>query len=536
MISERPTAGKRTERSPCKKVMVGQQAQPFPAMAASTTGVNVPGLRFVKDFISEEEEAALLAEIGGAVWRGEIRRRVQHYGAAFDYDKLAADVTAKVPPLPDCCREVIERMETGGFVPESPDQLTVNEYVAGRGIGPHVDTHSSFGGTICSLSLGSGVAMEFCASDGARQCLYLARRSLLVIQGEARYAWTHAIPGRKTDVIDGGTARVPRSTRVSLTFRTVMKPTGAPCCCEWPLRCDSRLKPLWRAAVGASPLEIAHVHNVYDYAGTAAASAVAAAATTAPIAKAAAGGEQNGAAKASAATMTLLRRLPATALVLDVACGRESLSRHRDDCIFVGCDRSAVMLAARRQDSRVARGMANSTASNGGLAGENENDAGNSDANDCASGGGGGFSGANGDSTSNGDSIGNGNRGSSSGGTAGGSGNISGGNQGGSSSSGGEGGSSSAGEGRSSSGCSRDFTGGEAFVADALHLPFRRGSVDVTLCLGMLQHVSTEKRRFQALLELAKATRIGGFVGVTVSDPGVDVSVLVAPSFFPRSE
>jgi alkylated DNA repair dioxygenase AlkB len=42
---------------------------------------------------------------------------------------------------------------------------------------------------------------------------------LLILSGEARYDWTHEIPARKSDVING--ARQPRTRRVSLTFRTV---------------------------------------------------------------------------------------------------------------------------------------------------------------------------------------------------------------------------------------------------------------------------------------------------------------------------
>jgi alkylated DNA repair dioxygenase AlkB len=44
--------------------------------------------------------------------------------------------------------------------------------------------------------------------------------SLLVLSGEARFAWTHGIAARRFDVIDG--VRTARARRVSLTFRTVV--------------------------------------------------------------------------------------------------------------------------------------------------------------------------------------------------------------------------------------------------------------------------------------------------------------------------
>jgi alkylated DNA repair protein alkB family protein 8 len=41
------------------------------------------------------------------------------------------------------------------------DQLTLNDYMPGQGIPPHVDTHSPFEEVFCSLSLKSGVTMNF---------------------------------------------------------------------------------------------------------------------------------------------------------------------------------------------------------------------------------------------------------------------------------------------------------------------------------------------------------------------------------------
>jgi hypothetical protein len=40
----------------------------------------VPGLCYVTDFISPEEEAALVAAIDGMEWNGVLQRRSQHYG------------------------------------------------------------------------------------------------------------------------------------------------------------------------------------------------------------------------------------------------------------------------------------------------------------------------------------------------------------------------------------------------------------------------------------------------------------------------
>lgn len=41
------------------------------------------------------------------------------------------------------------------------DQLTINDYLPGQGIPPHVDTHSPFQELFASLSLKSGITMTF---------------------------------------------------------------------------------------------------------------------------------------------------------------------------------------------------------------------------------------------------------------------------------------------------------------------------------------------------------------------------------------
>ncbi len=48
------------------------------------------------------------------------------------------------------------------------DQLTVNDYMPGQGIPPHVDTHSPFEEIFVSLSLKSGVSMNFRTAEGAQ--------------------------------------------------------------------------------------------------------------------------------------------------------------------------------------------------------------------------------------------------------------------------------------------------------------------------------------------------------------------------------
>jgi alkylated DNA repair dioxygenase AlkB len=63
------------------------------------------------------------------------------------------------------------------------------------------------------------VVMRFSRADQFYD-LYLQPHSLLILSGQARYEWTHAIPARQSDRIDG--IKIMRGRRVSLTFRTVI--------------------------------------------------------------------------------------------------------------------------------------------------------------------------------------------------------------------------------------------------------------------------------------------------------------------------
>jgi len=101
-------------------------------------------------------------------------------------------------------------------MPDLADQLIVNDYAAGQGIPAHVDA-PLFTDTIVSISLGSGCVIEFTKESGAREEQFLEPMSALVIAGEARSEWKHAIPARASDSWDGRDG--PRARRVSLTFR-----------------------------------------------------------------------------------------------------------------------------------------------------------------------------------------------------------------------------------------------------------------------------------------------------------------------------
>ena len=178
------------------------------------------GLTYLEDYILEDEADRLVQEIDAAPWRTDLKRRVQHYGYRYDYKARQARREDYLGPLPELFQQLAERLTTEGHFQSVPDQVIVNEYQPGQGISAHIDCQPCFGATIASLSLLSACMMRFVSHPLFQQMdLSLQPVSLLVLKGEARHLWTHAIPSRKSDIIAG--QKHLRSRRISLTFRTM---------------------------------------------------------------------------------------------------------------------------------------------------------------------------------------------------------------------------------------------------------------------------------------------------------------------------
>ncbi|KAL2269209.1 hypothetical protein VTJ83DRAFT_4055 [Remersonia thermophila] len=219
------------------------------------------GLTLIHDFITEAEEAALIAGFHAHEHKSpkpqplaHSKKRIsQHFGYSFDYTTFSA-APDRYTPIPDCIASLLPRLPQ--VLPEKPfrlpDQLTVQYYPPGSGIPPHVDTHSAFGEALYSLSYGSAVPMQFrpAGPNDARKMrlpkrsltastaagspepsssasasasassssssgtpkpeeeedlptwdLMLPPRSLLVMTGPSRYGYVHGIRARKTDLV-----------------------------------------------------------------------------------------------------------------------------------------------------------------------------------------------------------------------------------------------------------------------------------------------------------------------------------------------
>lgn len=182
----------------------------------------VPRLQYIENYITANEQDALLAKVNNGPWLDDLKRRVQHYGFKYDYRKRKVDMSMHLGRLPDWLERLSQKLHKDGYMPEVADQVIVNEYRPGQGISAHIDCEPCFKDTIVSLSLGSSCVMDFTNKLDKTQKIpvWLAPRSLVVLSGEARYGWLHSIAARKYDEWKG--EKRDRGTRVSLTFRKVI--------------------------------------------------------------------------------------------------------------------------------------------------------------------------------------------------------------------------------------------------------------------------------------------------------------------------
>ncbi|MEX1152930.1 alpha-ketoglutarate-dependent dioxygenase AlkB [Parvibaculum sp.] len=180
------------------------------------------GATYLPDFVTAKEECELAAALDTGEWSVELKRRVQHFGWRYDYRARAVTADAFLGALPDWLSPVCARLEGETTFGRLPDQMIANEYLPGQGISAHVDCVPCFADKVASLSLLSACEMRFRHRASGEKCaLLLEPRALLILAGAARYDWTHEIPARMADIVDG--EKRPRARRVSMTFRNVLR-------------------------------------------------------------------------------------------------------------------------------------------------------------------------------------------------------------------------------------------------------------------------------------------------------------------------
>lgn len=181
---------------------------------------SVPGLLYVPELITKFQEKQLIQLLDRQRWHREEQQRIQQYG--YRHHRLLKQIDEELflGALPDWALDMARTLYERGFCSRIPDQVDVVEYQPGQGHPPHIELPQGFDEMIAFVSLGSSSIMDFQHKQGARYSKWIAPRSLLLLSGEARYDWTHAIEPRKTDPAQG--RQIDRTRRLELVFRSVL--------------------------------------------------------------------------------------------------------------------------------------------------------------------------------------------------------------------------------------------------------------------------------------------------------------------------
>lgn len=183
--------------------------------------LTIPGLTYIPDYLNNDQHKCLLDLIDLQIWATDLKRRVQHYGYQYNYQKRSLNSSSYLGALPDWIMNIAVQLYRDGLTNNIPNQVIINEYQPGQGIAPHIDCIPCFGDIIISLSLGSHCVMDFSHGKTKQKLsILLLPGSLIILEGEARYKWQHGISRRQKDNYEGNI--LVRQRRVSMTFREVI--------------------------------------------------------------------------------------------------------------------------------------------------------------------------------------------------------------------------------------------------------------------------------------------------------------------------
>ncbi len=204
----------------------------------------IDGLRYIPNFITQEEHDLLVQIIDGNDYSNEIHRRQQFYGELYYH--TSSDLPSVQPSSEEQQYENAYSMKPMQFLIDKliqanifdahhpPTQCLINEYVANQGIKSHYDDSNAFGPIIASISLIDPILFTLkypkvptneCNDILDIQHHLLEPKSLFVMERDARYKWRHSITKAKSFLHPKTHDTIHRDSnyrRLSITIRHVL--------------------------------------------------------------------------------------------------------------------------------------------------------------------------------------------------------------------------------------------------------------------------------------------------------------------------
>ncbi|KAK9809156.1 hypothetical protein WJX72_010367 [[Myrmecia] bisecta] len=172
----------------------------------------VTGLTLCKAWVSKDFQASVLAAVAAEGWfegHGMSTNQAMRFGGLPEW---AVQLAALLPVQQAFPAEIASRQPLF-------DQLIANSYQPGEGIKAHIDL-LRFADGICIASFCSPAIMHFTRDGCQRQSLLLEPGDVLLLCGEARYAWEHGIDSCQEDVWQS--RKIKRARRMSVTLRKLL--------------------------------------------------------------------------------------------------------------------------------------------------------------------------------------------------------------------------------------------------------------------------------------------------------------------------
>jgi alkylated DNA repair dioxygenase AlkB len=157
------------------------------------------GFVYRDEVITAAEEAKLIAELKRLPFKpfefqGYLgKRRIVSYGWKYDFGQKKLQESR---PMPDFLLPLRATAAAfAGISPEDLQQILINEYEAGAGVGWHRD--KGMFADVIGISLSSAATFRFRrdrGEDWERLSKTLQSRSAYMMRGPSRWEWQHSVP------------------------------------------------------------------------------------------------------------------------------------------------------------------------------------------------------------------------------------------------------------------------------------------------------------------------------------------------------